>query len=275
MRNLHNKSGAQRAQMAMMLEVCAHPKPGNVDRNHDYEDTWLEHFLASAIFAKPAFERAEKRDGSVGELIKEAVALTNSHKGGNTHFGAFILLIPLVMGGDIEGAKRVIASTTVSDAIYFYEAFGLTQVRMNETDDLDVNDPAAADKLRRQGMTLLNVMEYSADGDMVTREWTNGFALTQRVVLLLKRSANGRKGIVDAFFHLLSTETDTFIVKKHGRDVARWTMEQARDVVEGRRDIEEFDRQCRNEGINPGSIADIIIAGIYVALGEGWEWDLA
>jgi len=177
------------------------------------------------------------------------------------------------MGGDIKGAKRVIASTTVSDAIYFYEAFGLTQVRMNETDDLDVNDPAAADKLRRQGMTLLNVMEYSADGDMVTREWTNGFALTQRVVAVLRKSANGRKGIVDAFFHLLSTETDTFIVKKHGTDVARWTMEQARDVVEGRRDIEEFDRQCRNEGINPGSIADIIIAGIYVALGEGWEWD--
>ncbi|WP_394339345.1 triphosphoribosyl-dephospho-CoA synthase, partial [Methanoculleus sp. UBA331] len=30
-----------------MLEVCAYPKPGNVDRCHDYSGTRLEHFLAS------------------------------------------------------------------------------------------------------------------------------------------------------------------------------------------------------------------------------------
>ncbi|HOF97134.1 MAG TPA: triphosphoribosyl-dephospho-CoA synthase, partial [Methanoculleus sp.] len=30
---------AERAQMAMMLEVSAYPKPGNVDRCHDYADT--------------------------------------------------------------------------------------------------------------------------------------------------------------------------------------------------------------------------------------------
>ncbi|WP_343241290.1 triphosphoribosyl-dephospho-CoA synthase, partial [Methanoculleus sp. UBA389] len=38
---------AEQAQMAMMLEVCAYPKPGNVDRCHDYSGTRLEHFLAS------------------------------------------------------------------------------------------------------------------------------------------------------------------------------------------------------------------------------------
>ncbi|MDD1663513.1 MAG: triphosphoribosyl-dephospho-CoA synthase, partial [Methanomicrobiales archaeon] len=48
----------ERAQMAMVLEVTAYPKPGNVDRCHDYEGTVLEHFLASAILARPALERA-------------------------------------------------------------------------------------------------------------------------------------------------------------------------------------------------------------------------
>ena len=57
---------AERAQLAMMLEVCAYPKPGNVDRCHDYPDTRLEHFLASTIFARSAFEEAEPVPGGSG-----------------------------------------------------------------------------------------------------------------------------------------------------------------------------------------------------------------
>ena len=81
---------AERAQMAMMLEVCAYPKPGNVDRCHDYTDTRLEHFLASTILVRPVFE-AERTGGRVGSLIREAVA----HQRGlrrKTHFGVHSLL---------------------------------------------------------------------------------------------------------------------------------------------------------------------------------------
>ncbi|MDD1655349.1 MAG: triphosphoribosyl-dephospho-CoA synthase, partial [Methanomicrobiales archaeon] len=39
------------------------------------------------------------------------------------------------------------------------------------------------------------------------------------------------------------------------------------------RDLEEFDRECIERGINPGSLADVIVAGIFVALGEGWQWE--
>ncbi len=81
---------ADRAQLAMMLEVCAFPKPGNVDRCHDYPETRLEHFLASTILARPALERAERGEGSIGELILDAVENTSIHSGGNTHFGAFM-----------------------------------------------------------------------------------------------------------------------------------------------------------------------------------------
>ena len=42
----------------MLLEVSATPKPGNIDRDHDFDDTKYEHFLASAISAGPIFERA-------------------------------------------------------------------------------------------------------------------------------------------------------------------------------------------------------------------------
>ena len=54
------------AQIAMMLEVCCKEKPGNVDRCHDYDDTALEHFLASTIFAHDVLLNAEYFGGIDG-----------------------------------------------------------------------------------------------------------------------------------------------------------------------------------------------------------------
>ncbi|WML68297.1 MAG: hypothetical protein METHP_01907 [Methanoregula sp. SKADARSKE-2] len=263
----------ERAQMAMMLEVCAYPKPGNVDRCHDYPATLLEHFLASTIFGRPALEEAELGRGRIGEIFGHAVAATNCHKGGNTHFGAFILLIPLVYGKDIPGAMNAITRTDVSDAVAFYKAFGLTQVRILPADELDVNDPMALRELRDREMTLLDVMEHSAANDMVAREWVTGFPLTRRGADLLEQFGPGRASIVRMFLSLLASEPDTFIIKKHGVAVARETMEAAWDVLDGRRTPENFDAECIARNINPGSIADITIAAIFIALGEGWSWE--
>jgi Triphosphoribosyl-dephospho-CoA synthetase len=266
-------SAAERAQLAMMLEVCAFPKPGNVDRCHDYTDTKLEHFLASAILARPALEEAATGKGRIGEIIGHAVKQTNVHKGGNTHFGAFILLIPLVYGGGIEGAVQAVAKTDVSDAVAFYKAFALTNVRMNKTDEIDVNDPKALDMLRDRNMTLYDVMQHSAPNDMVAREWLNGFVLTRRGADLLHQIGPGREAIVEMFLTLLATEPDTFVIKKHGRAVAEEVLEKAREVLDGKKVLETLDAEFIAAGINPGSLADITIAAIYIALSEGWEWD--
>jgi triphosphoribosyl-dephospho-CoA synthase len=264
---------AEQAQLAMMLEVCAYPKPGNVDRCHDYPDTRLEHFLASTIFARTALEEAETGTGRIGEIIKHAVSDTNCHKGGNTHFGAFILLIPLVYGKGISGALSAIEKTDVSDAVAFFKAFAMTSVKMKATDELDVNDPRSLTIIRERDITLYDIMRHSAENDMVAREWVTGFPLTRRGADLLKQLGPGRQAIVDTFLTLLASEPDTFIIKKHGMAAARETMLTAREVLDGRSSLETFDARCIERGINPGSIADITIASIYIALGEGWSWD--
>jgi triphosphoribosyl-dephospho-CoA synthase len=266
-------SRTEQAQLAMMLEVCASPKPGNVDRGHDYSDTWLEHFLASSIFCRPAFEKAESGLGSVGSLIREATILTGRHRGGNTHFGAFILLIPLLMGTGIKDAVRKIRETTIEDAILFYDAFSHIAVRVNESDDLDINDPDVGNKLREKGMTLYDVMAYSAANDMVAREWINGYSLTRYAADLLKKKTEGRMAISSVFLDLLVKEPDTFIAKKFGYERAQEVQNLAGRVTAGHLSLQEFDAYCIAEKINPGSLADIMIAGLYVAIGEGWEWD--
>lgn len=268
-----NLTRAQRAQLAMILEVSAFPKPGNVDRCHDFSTTRLEHFLASAIMAGPALEAAEKGGRGLGSLIHEAVERTAGHSGGNTHFGAFILLIPLVAGDGIDGANRLIRETTVEDSVEFYKAFGKTSVRVIPGHELDVCDPSSLQEIRERNMTLYDLMLYSAPRDMVAREWVSGFQMTRRGADLLHAAGCGRQGIVQAFLSLLALEPDTFIIKKHGPEIAGMTMKKAREVLEGMRDLQRFDQECIEKGINPGSTADIIIASIYIALGEGWEWD--
>jgi hypothetical protein len=54
----------------MVLEVAAHPKPGNVDRDHDFPDTTFEHFLASAVGTYPVLEEAARSRTGVGALIR-------------------------------------------------------------------------------------------------------------------------------------------------------------------------------------------------------------
>jgi triphosphoribosyl-dephospho-CoA synthase len=257
----------------MMLEVTAYPKPGNVDRCHDYPETHLEHFLASTIFARQALEEGAEGKGRIGEIIGHAVRDTNRHSGGNTHFGAFILLIPLLYGKDIPGAIAAIGKTDTSDAIAFYKAFAMTSVKMNETDELDVNDPHTLTMIRDREMTLLDIMQHSAAHDMVARQWVTGFPLVRRGADLLKETGPGRQSIVTMFLTLLATEPDTFIVKKHGIEVARETMLRARDVLDGKLSVQQMDEDCIQRDINPGSIADITIASIFIALGEGWSWD--
>jgi triphosphoribosyl-dephospho-CoA synthase len=166
-----------------------------------------------------------------------------------------------------------VQDSTVEDAVSFYQAFSLVKVRMLPGDPLDVADPHAIDVIRERGMTLLDVMDHSKEHDMVAREWVNGFRLTREAADLLHRAGCGREGIVETFIRLLSTGIDTFIVKEHGPLVAEEVRGKAAEILEGRRDLRAFDSECIARGINPGSIADIMIAAIYIALGEGWEWD--
>ncbi|MHC1584671.1 MAG: triphosphoribosyl-dephospho-CoA synthase, partial [Candidatus Syntropharchaeia archaeon] len=131
---MHPEYIARCAQLALLLEVSATPKPGNVDRNHDHGDTRYEHFLASAVGVYPVFKRASRRRKGVGKLIRNAVKESTSwQRGGNTHFGAFLLLIPLSMAAGMSGnhseirvnAMKIMEGTTVEDAIELYRAFSI------------------------------------------------------------------------------------------------------------------------------------------------------
>ncbi len=290
-------------QLAMVMEVSAYPKPGNVDRNHDYEDTRFEHFLASAVSIHPVMENAAKSKTGVGSLIHSAVRESAKwQNGGNTHFGAFILLVPLAMAaGDILHKKHeftieelvscahdIVKKTNVQDAIEFYKSFETAKVRVNPVDEFDLQDSSSLGSLDEENTTLYDLMEISRSYDLIADEWVSGFercANCGETIINFMGSTNKfgepkldvNDVVVYAFLKILSENRDTFIQTKFDETTADYVSGRARDILlefkpqrsgfdAVRLAVEEFDDELLSKGINPGSTADIVIAGLFIAL---------
>ncbi|HJH29387.1 MAG TPA: fumarate hydratase [Methanosarcinaceae archaeon] len=299
---------ARCVQLAMVMEVSAYPKPGNVDRNHDYEDTRFEHFLASAVSIHPVMENAAKSQTGVGSLIHSAVRESAKwQNGGNTHFGAFILLVPLAMAAGVivqkeheftieelvSRAHEIVKGTDTQDAIEFYKSFETAKVRVNPVDEFDLQDFGSLKTLDENGTTLYDLMEISRSYDLIANEWVNGFQRCANYGKTLimhmvdfgelgqsDKSVRSKLDINDAvvytFMKILSENRDTFIQTKFDELTADYVSGRARDILlkleqhkmdfdSVRLAVEEFDDELLQKGINPGSTADIVIAGLFIA----------
>ncbi len=279
---------ARCAQLAMLLEVSATPKPGNIDRDHNYTDTRFEHFLASAVGVYPVLEKAARSQSKAGSLIREAVIESSRWQaGGNTHFGAFILLIPLVMAaGKCENRRclkaevqQIVRGTTIEDAIELYAAFSQARVRVKPVNDLDLGDTSSIERIKEQELTLFDLMEIAHSYDIIADEWTGNFWRTFECAALIRdkiRAGNINDAVVLTFMELLSRNKDTFIQTKFdsrkAEEVSRRAMEIMKKGDDIRDEIKAFDEDLLREGINPGSTADIIIAGLFVSLFEGMRF---
>ncbi len=296
---------ARCAQLAMCLEVSASPKPGNIDRHDDYVDTRYEHFLASAASIYPVIEESVSNEKGVGRLIKSAVMESARwQKGGNTHFGAFILLIPLAMAaGEVlqedgtftiqqltECAHRMVRNTDTTDSVDLYSCFGSAGVKVNAVDEFDLRNSDAVDELVKKDMTLYRLMDSARGYDIIANEWVSGFRRCGLCAELIIDGMNGMYSpkvlpdindvIVFAFLNILSGNEDTFISTKHDTETAAHVSEKAKNIIEEmyKSDndlisilslIEELDDELLEKKINPGSTADIVIAGLFISLLTG------
>jgi len=272
------RSTAGNAQLALLLEVASTPKPGNVDRHREYPELRFEHFLAGAVGANEGLAAATDPSIGVGEAFRRAIEGMADQRGGNTQFGALLLLVPMVRAasrGDLSpaSASEVVADTTVEDAANFYRAFEHVDVAVRDPPEgmepLDVRRGAdAVSHLRDRSITLEDVMELSAGRDGVAAEWVGEFERTFRAGTAI---AEGQGPVTDrtaeTYLWLLSREPDTFVATKQGQRTAHSVMVRAQEAREGGPDlVEAFAESLVQEGINPGTTADVTAGGLFVAL---------
>jgi len=266
----------QTATLACLLEVSA-PKPGNVHRGADFEDLTLNDFLISAVAIEPQMEAAAA-GVPLGECILEAVKATQRLVATNTNLGMVLLIAPLAaatIGIPIqEGIQEVLAELTAEDAQNVYEAIRLAKPGgMGDVDELDLAGPAPGD--------LMLAMRTAAERDLIARQYVNNFH--EVFTLVVPWLAEGKKAglplttnLVHVYLKIMSQFPDSLILRKCGAGIAAQSAELAKVVLEAgkpdeesyRRALSDLDFWLRNDHHrrNPGTSADLLAAGLFVAL---------
>jgi len=267
------------AQMACLLEASA-PKPGNVNRYHDFEDATFEDFLLSAAAVGPALGRA----GSVGvgRTILRAVRDTRRFVRTNTNLGIILLLAPLARAAARTGdslrsrLSEVLAELDVEDARAAYAAIRLAEpAGLGRVAEQDVRDEPT--------VSLREAMAIAAQWDTIAREYVTDYAVTFETGVPALCRARGRglgwgAAVTETYLALLAAVPDTLIARKCGEAAAREVSRQAARVLASgepgsteRRDaLARFDASLRREGnkLNPGTTADLTAATLFVHLLE-------
>ena len=271
---------AEHAQFALLADVGAAPKPGNVDRDHDHPTLRLGHFLAGGVGAGAGLRDAAAGE-PVGSAFERAVAGMSRAAGTNTQFGSLLLLVPLVRTAAAAdrtlspaGVTAVVDATTVADAAAFYRAFEHVDVAVADPPegmtDLDVRRGAEAiPALEARGLSLHDVLSRSPDDSNAT-EWTTGFRRTFAAAAGIVDDEGPLTGrIARAFLDRLATDEDTLVRTRHGAAVATEVRERAAAARGDPDAVAALDADLLDRGINPGATADLVTAAAFVALQRG------
>jgi triphosphoribosyl-dephospho-CoA synthase len=271
-------------ELAILLEASVH-KPGNVSVVTNFENTRYEHFLASAVAARPFFEHAAEQglavqegkmriaDVHVGQIIKNCVAEIDSWQhGGNTLLGTVILLVPIAVAAGMTVAKEsfevlelrknvriVVESTTPDDAVSIYEAMKIAKPSgLGKAPKLDINDPTSTKRILEEKVTLFQVFQIAEKYDTICSEWVHDYPVTFDVAypFLTERIVGGidpSSAILHTFLEVLARCPDTFIARKTSIEKAKEVSAEAAQVLslggietlEGRQRLTEFDARLR------------------------------
>lgn len=266
-------------QAACVLEASA-PKPGNVSPGHDFADTTYADFVLSAAAIGPAFREAGERP--VGETILRAIEDTRRLVSANTNLGLVLLLAPLARAAATgSGPLRlrlggVLSELTVADARCAYAAIRLAAPG-------GLGDAAEQDVANEPTLDLRRAMALAASRDSIAREYASNYDLTFGTVLpaLARARARGLDWLaaaVEAHVGTLASVPDTLVARKLGSEAARAVSARAgraweAPLSERAGAIADLDRWLRSEGHarNPGATADLVGAGLFVALFEERE----
>ncbi len=271
------------AQMASILEVSGHPKPGNVHRTQDFEDMVFEDFLISGIAIGNTMKKAagrglrytdedELHKIGLGELIREAVVETNA--GSISHFN-----------GLRDKIHELMLATTPQDAVNLYEAINIADAGgMGEREDLDVGSEKAKEELLEKGINMFDVLEISSSWDALAYELTHkmpvSFEVGYPTFKDLKNTHGINKATVQTFLTILSKKPDTLISRKYDASVSEQVKADAKIILdkggilteEGRSKLLKFDQDLMNKNYNPGTTADLTASSLMIGLlEEHWE----
>lgn len=265
---------AQAYRSACLLELQA-LKPGNVHVFADGHGMVVQDFIRSAeassqVIAQPGL--------SLGQRILQSVQATQESVSCNTNLGIILLCAPVVQAAlsfqnDALQANihAVIQASALADAEACFAAIRLAKPGgLGESARHDVRQPAA--------VSLFDAMREAQDCDMIARQYVTGFADVMAMAefyLQMRQTHNAAWAATALYLNILSRWPDSHIQRKQGMTAALEVQAEAAEQLAALLALENpklaqksllaWDKALKHAGINPGTSADLTVAGIFTA----------
>ena len=250
--------------LASLLELAGWPKPGNVHRTQDFQDTKFEHFLAGIAAIQPSFKSlSEKiyqssykndkdyRSIGLGLYYKNAAKeMMKWQGGGNVLLGHILLLVPLAAAGTlclqqnmlkIEDFKnflrKIIDESTVEDTLNLYEAIRTCNPGgLGKIEKYDINNENSFKEIRADKINLKKIFEISKEYDLISSEYSTGFSIILDEGLpyflnTFNQFHNLNIATVNTYLKILSEHLDTLVIRKSGREAAIHITKTAKNIL--------------------------------------------
>ena len=251
-------------------------KLGNVHRHADFIDLSLLDFLTSAGSLALSMSQPSI---TLGMTILNAVEACSCSTRSNVNLGIILLLGPLVTTyynfQNWDLLSQHLSMTTIADAEQVYSAIRLAHpgnMGRNDTQDISATPT----------VTLQEAMRLAAGYDLVAVQYINGFSEVLRFGMMslqtiMTRPCPLEELIIRLQLSFMSAYPDSLIARKHGHAaavdiqhrVAALSDDGGLDNRQTRQALILLDAELRRRRMNPGTIADLIAATLFVALLTG------
>jgi len=255
-------------QLAMLLEVSAHPKPGNIHRTADFKDTKYEHFLASTIAIGEQFRHAanvgvkiskkeiELKNIGIGRVINNAVSdMLSWQSGGNTSLGVILLLMPIAISAGMVFSQGKFSTVKLRNALRDIIKSTSYEDALEVTKAIRKAKPGGLGRVESFDITNNNIC--------------------------INNNLDTNSAIVQTFMQILSKFPDSLVTRKHGIEKAKKVSINAEEILnlggittsEGRERLSQLDKELRSEKhkINPGTTADLTASALSIAILDGFR----
>lgn len=257
---------------ACMAELQA-LKPGNVHVFADGHGMTIHDFIKSAdvtadIIAQPGL--------SLGERILYAVEATQQAVGQNTNLGVLLLCAPLIDAALNADGKQTLQQAlndtlmrlTIDDAKLVASAIVLAN-------PAGLGDADLHDVRKEPSVTLLELMQSAQKQDRIAWQYANaykdvlGFGVKRYSDAMLKWQ-NAAWATTALYLGLLTLNSDTHVIRKHGQTLADELSKEALDIEAVywqtdnpklvQKHLLEWDASLKKRALNPGTSADLTVA---------------
>lgn len=256
-------------------------KPGNVHIYSEGHRMTVAQFDDSANISAP-YISDEKL--SVGMRIRKSVDATLKAVQTNTNLGILLLCAPLAaaagpLGSGTTLEKRLICILSQLSHEDASEVFiAIKQAHPAGLGTVEKGDVANAPPSE---WTLGDAMVASAQGDLIAREYAENFSHiienARHYCHTLQEGIQRDDALSYVFLKNLALFPDTHIARKHGSSIAAWVHTRAQQVLmdlnlqrvhdissfRSKQILLSFDKELKNKGYNPGSLADLMCASVF------------